>query len=74
MKFLAPVIFLLMTAFFAPREAEENKQAAATAEKDAVPVTEAVNLAEPVAEFETEKYGELVESPGLLNSITLFGY
>jgi predicted metalloprotease with PDZ domain len=74
MKFLAPLVFLLMTALFAPREAEENKQATAAAEKEPISVTQAATLAEPVAEFDTEKYGELVESPGLLNSITLFGY
>jgi hypothetical protein len=73
MKFLAPLVFLLMTALFAPRDAEENKLAAA-AEKEAVQATPLVKLAEPAGEFDTEKYGELVESPGLLNSITLFGY
>ena len=72
MKFLAPLIFLLMTALFAPRDAEENKLAAA--EKETVQATPLVKLDEPAGEFDTEKYGELVESPGLLNSIALFGY
>jgi hypothetical protein len=74
MKFLVPVIFLLMTALFVPREADEEIHTAASVEQDTIEVMHTVDLDEAVAECEAEKYGELVETPGLLNSITIFGY
>ena len=74
MKFLVPVIFLLMTALFVPREADKETYTAASTEQDPIEVMHTVDLDEAAAECEAEKYGELVESPGLLNSITLFGY
>ena len=70
MRALVPIIFLVMTLLFAPREADENVSETTATEQAAV----TAKLAKPSAERETEKYGELVESPGLLNSITLFGY
>ena len=74
MKFLAPIIFLLMTALFVPREADKETHTGASTEHDPIEVMHTVDLDEAVAECEAEKYGELVESPGLLNSVTLFGY
>lgn len=70
MRVLVPIIFLVMTLLFAPREGNENISGTAATEQAVV----TTKLAEPAVERETEKYGELVESPGLLNSITLFGY
>jgi hypothetical protein len=74
MKFLAPIILLVITALFTSHEGEEMQVEITTAGQDTITVTHRTEMPEPAGEEDTEKYGELVETPGLLNRITIFGY
>jgi hypothetical protein len=78
MRLLAPIILLIMTAIMASHE-QSGLSIEITSGKDTITLINGPVLAieEPQQESdhaEASGYDELVEAPGLLNRVTLFGY
>jgi parvulin-like peptidyl-prolyl isomerase len=73
MRLLAPIILLIMTAIAAYREGDDIT--GITNDRNSVASQPAALAVEASTETkESSGYGELVEAPGLLNRVTIFGY
>ena len=73
MRLLAPIILLIMTAIAAYREGDDIT--GIINDKNSVTSQPAASVAEESTETkEASGYGEIVEAPGLLNRVTIFGY
>ncbi len=78
MRLLAPIILLIMTAIMASQE-QNGLSIEITSGKDTITLINGPVLAieEPQRESDNTEaggYDELVETPGLLNRVTIFGY
>ena len=72
MRLLAPIILLIMTAIAAYREGDDIT--GINTGKDTIATQSAVVAKESTEAKEASGYGEIVEAPGLLNRVTIFGY
>jgi hypothetical protein len=72
MRLLAPIILLIMTAIAAYREGDDIT--GINTGKDTIATQSAVVIEESTETKESSGYGEMVEAPGLLNRVTIFGY
>lgn len=78
MRLLAPIILLIMTAIMASHE-QNGLSIEITSGTDTITINNRSVLADEQPQRESNSkeasgYDELVEAPGLLNRVTIFGY
>jgi hypothetical protein len=78
MRLLAPIILLIMTAIMASHE-QNGLSIEITSGNDTITLNNRSVLADEQPQPESDNkeasgYDELVEAPGLLNRVTIFGY
>lgn len=75
MRFLVPIIVLIVTAIFLPRQQQEQPEKAMAAQEYAAELMEMTGATdEAINDDDTIEYDEVIESAGMLNRLELFDF